>query len=124
MATFEDITVKDIINTTGTCAKQVNKHVLTFLNSINSVSDIMQSEIFEIQNKNSLLDVMRKAEREGNPRLWCTQGLTKPLVHKKKSDVDFGHPFDAISFYLIAILVTPTGDAHFTGLKHIQEIYS
>ena len=85
----------------------VDVGVLDALISIHSIEDVMRSSIFQEMNKVAAMSSFTKAESKGVERIWITQGIVKPLIKRKATTIDYGHPFDAAPTKFLQFSVHP-----------------
>lgn len=89
----------------------VDVDVLDELLNIQSVADVLRSDLFHKENKASLLKLYKKAKTTKSERHWMTPATSKALI--KARDTHSGQPFDACPLYLIHFVVTSSGQVQF-----------
>ena len=99
----------------------VDVEVFGELMGLEQIADVIRSDLFHRENKQSLLKLYRKAQTSGVVRHWMTPAVSRPLI--KARDTDSGQPFDTCPMYLMHFVVTPTGNVDFqTKLRLVHTV--
>ena len=89
----------------------VNADVLKELEQLQTIANVLRSDLFHKENKASLLKLYKKAQTSKSERHWMTPATTNPLIKAKVTHPE--QPFDACPMYLMHFIISPSGQVAF-----------
>lgn len=94
MTAFDAVSVNEFCAANGLVATDIVLDVFNTLMSIGSMEDVIRCPMIHESNKMSALKCFRKAKHLRHECVWNTQGIVQPLLVRKETTIDVGHPFD------------------------------